>query len=241
MPDLEPWRWMLGALCALLLGVAKMGAPGVGTLTVPLMVLTAGDARLAPAWTVPILIVGDIFAVWYWRRHAAARALLSLAPWVAVGMVAGGFALSLSEPTLRRMVGVMVLSMLALNVARRLRPGILVDGHPSFYGMGAGFATTVATSAGPVMNMYLLMKRLPKEQFVATGAWFFFAVNLAKVPIYWSHDLFSRSSLLFDLTMVPAVICGSIGGVWLVRRIPQSFFDRLILVMTALSSILLFR
>ena len=34
------------------------------------------------------------------------------------------------------------------------------------------------------MSMYLLTRRLSKEQFVATGAWFFFTVNLAKVPVY---------------------------------------------------------
>jgi hypothetical protein len=166
---------------------------------------------------------------------------MSLAPWVAAGMAGGGLALSLSEPTLRRIVGLMVLSMLALNIVRRLRPGLQADGYPSLYGVAAGFATTVATSAGPVMNMYLLMKRLPKEQFVATGAWFFFGVNLAKLPIYWSHDLFSRASLLFDAYMVPAVICGSLGGLWLVRRIPQTLFDVLILGATGLSAILLFR
>jgi hypothetical protein len=33
------------------------------------------------------------------------------------------------------------------------------------------------------MNLYLLSQKLPKEEFVATGAWFFFFVNLSKVPI----------------------------------------------------------
>ena len=51
------WQWMLGALCAFLIGVAKTGAPGLGLLTVPLMVFAVGDARLSAAWTAPILIV----------------------------------------------------------------------------------------------------------------------------------------------------------------------------------------
>lgn len=241
MPDLFLWQWLLGALCAVLLGVAKMGTPGIATLTVPLMVMMVGDARLAPAWTAPMLITGDIFSVIYWRRHAEARALMSLAPWVAVGMAVGALAFGLTEAVLRRMVGAIVLGMLALNIARRVRRSPLVGGHPSFYGIAAGFATTVATSAGPVMNMYLLMKRLPKEQFVATGAWFFFAVNLAKQPIYWSYGLFSRSSLVFGAIMVPMVVCGSLLGLWVVRRIPQTLFDGLVLASTALATILLFR
>lgn len=241
MPDLAPWQWTLGVACAFLLGVSKTGAPGAGTLTAPLMVLAVGSARLSPAWTAPILIVGDVFAVTYWRRHAEARALFSLIPWVAVGMIAGGFALGLSELVLRRTIGVIVLSMLAVNIARRWNPGMRVEGHAPVYGAAAGFATTVATSAGPVMSLYLLTKRLPKEVFVATGAWFFFVVNVAKLPIYAAHGLFSRASFVFDAIMVPAVLCGAVAGLWLVRRIPQRTFELLIITLTAISSVFLFR
>ena len=241
MPDLAAWQWLLGGFCALLIGIAKTGAPGAATLTVPLMVLTVGDARLAAAWTAPILITGDIFAVAYWRRHAETRALFSLVPWVAAGMAVGAAALGLSEPVLRRILGVIVVTMLVLNLWRRWKPGIRVGGHASAYGIAAGFATTVANAAAPVMNMYLLTKKLPKEQFVATGAWFFLVVNVAKLPIYSAHHFFSRSSLLFDATMIPAVVAWALGGLWLVHRIPQRFFDGLILVMTVISTVILFR
>src|SRR5262245_3797818 len=151
MPKLEIWQWILGALCALTLGLSKTCMPGAGTLTAPLMVLTVGDARLSPAWTAPILIVGDVFAVTYWRRHTEARALLSLIPWVAAGMAGGAFALALDEHVLRLIVGAIVVSMLVVNVVRRLRPDLGVSGRPWIYGVVGGFATTVATSAGPVM------------------------------------------------------------------------------------------
>jgi uncharacterized membrane protein YfcA len=241
VPDLAPWQWALGIVCAFLIGLAKTGVPGVGTMTVPLMVLTVGDARLSAAWTAPILITADVFAVAYWRRHTETRALLRLAPWVAVGMAAGGLALSLSEPVLRRAVGTIVLAMVALNFAQRRGANLSAAAAAGFYGVLAGFATTVANAAGPVMSLYLLSERLPKEQFVATGAWFFFAVNIAKLPIYAAHGLFSRSSLVFDLTMVPPVVCGALGGLWLVHRIPQRAFEALVVAMTVVSSILLFR
>lgn len=241
MPDLASWQWALGTLCAFLIGLAKTGVPGVATMTVPLMILTVGDARQSAAWTAPILITADIFAVTYWRRHTETRALLRLIPWVAGGMAAGGLALSLSEPVLRRAVGVIVLTMLALNIAQRRGANLGAAGAAGFYGVAAGFATTVANAAGPVMSLYLLMQRLPKEQFVATGAWFFFVVNIVKLPIYAAHGLFSRGSLVFDLTMVPPVVCGALGGLWLVHRIPQRSFEAMVVAMTIVSSILLFR
>jgi uncharacterized membrane protein YfcA len=241
VPDLASWQWALGTLCAFLIGLAKTGVPGVATMTVPLMILTVGDARQSAAWTAPILITADIFAVTYWRRHTETRALLRLIPWVAGGMAAGGLALSLSEPVLRRAVGVIVLTMLALNIAQRRGANLGAAGAAGFYGVAAGFATTVANAAGPVMSLYLLMQRLPKEQFVATGAWFFFVVNIVKLPIYAAHGLFSRGSLVFDLTMVPPVVCGALGGLWLVHRIPQRSFEAMVVAMTIVSSILLFR
>lgn len=241
MPELATWQWVLGLCCALVIGVGKTGAPGLGTLTAPLMVLTVGDARVAAAWTAPMLIVGDVFAVICWRRHADARTLLSLLPWAAVGMVLGGAALSLSEPVLRRTLGVLVLTMLALNILKRWRPHLQLGRNPSFYGIATGFSSTIANSAGPVWNLYLLMRRLPKERFVATGAWFFFAVNLAKLPIYSWHQLFSRASLTFDVLMVPAILVGALGGLWVIRRIPQRTFEWLVMVLTAVSAIVLFR
>src|SRR5215471_4406146 len=197
IPHLAAWQWVLGAVTAFLVGVGKTGAPGVATIIVPLMVISVGDARAAAAWTVPILSTADIFAVWYWRRSAEAKTLFKLVPWVAAGMAGGAAALSLSEPIIRKIVASIVLIMLLIGLWRRSRE-VKVEGHSGTYGVVAGFASTIANGAGPVMNLYLLSKRLPKDIFVATGAWFFFVINLAKVPIYAFYHLFSRDSLTFD-------------------------------------------
>src|SRR5262245_18911077 len=135
MIHLQTWQWVLGVCCARMIGIGKTGAPGVSTLTVPLMVLTVGDARHSAAWTAPLLIVGDIFAVGYWRRHAESRQLFSLVPWVAVGMAAGGLALNVSDHTLRRVLVIVVLGMLVLSVIRRRNPGSPLPGHASLYGV----------------------------------------------------------------------------------------------------------
>jgi uncharacterized membrane protein YfcA len=89
--------------------------------------------------------------------------------------------------------------------------------------------------------MYLLSRKLPKEQFVATGAWFFLVINLAKTPIYAWHHLFSRRSFTFDFFMIPAVLCGALAGLWIVRRVPQRVFDWMIFLLTGVSAIILFR
>ena len=241
MPNLAPWQWLLGIFSAFMIGVAKTGAPGVGTMIAPLMVLTVGDARFATAWTLPVLSTADVFAVAYWRRHAEARQLFSLIPWVLVGIAGAAAALSLDEAVIRKIIGAIIVGMLAIYLWRRFSPTPQVAGNPAFYGICTGFASTLANAAGPVMNIYLLSRKLPKEKFVATGAWFFFVVNLLKAPVYAWHGLYSRESLTFDVLMVPAVLAGALAGRWLIRNIDQSMFEVLVIALTAVSCLFLFR
>jgi len=240
MPHLALWKWLLGGFSAFTLGAAKTGVPGGGTLVIPLMVLVVGNARFAAAWTAPLLSTGDVFAVIYWRRHADARKLLSLIPWVLIGGAGGALALNLDEHVLRRIVAVIVGGMLVLFILQRRGWFSTLSRGAYFYGIAAGFATVVANAAGPIMNMYLLTRRLSKEQFVATGAWFFFTVNLAKVPVYIWFGLFSWESLVFDAMMAPIVIVGGLAGLWLIRRVPQRVFEWLVVVLTAVSLYFLF-
>jgi uncharacterized membrane protein YfcA len=224
-----------------MVGMAKTGMPGLGILAVPMMVLTVGDARLAAGWSLPILCCADLFAVYYWRKHAAAGRLFSLMPWVMAGVVAGAITLSLPEKQLRPMVGIIILIMLCLYLWRRYRADTIPAAHPLPYGIAAGFSTTVANAAGPVMSLYLLSMRLPKEDFVATGAWFFFFINLVKVPIYAYQGMFSEQSLWFGVCVSPAVLVGALAGRWLISRIPAAVFEWSVIVLTAVSTILLLR
>jgi len=196
---------------------------------------------MATAWTLPVLSTADVFAVIYWRRHAEARQLFSLIPWVLVGIVGGAVALSLDEQIIRRIIGFIIVGMLLVYLWRRFSTARQVAGNPAFYGICTGFASTLANAVGPVMNLYLLTRKLPKETFVATGAWFFFVVNLLKAPVYAWHHLYSRASLTFDLLMVPAVLAGALAGRWLIRHMPQNVFEVLVIALTAVSCLFLFR
>ncbi len=242
MPELLWWQWALGALCAFLVGVAKSGVPGLGMVAVPLMILTVGDARASIAWLLPLLVLADLMALIFWRRHADLKLLLRLAPWVLAGLVAGGFALTLDERTMRPLIAGIILVMLAIYTIRRFRPDLISGSmRPEPYGIAGGFSTTVANAAGPVMNIYLLSMKLTKEQFMGNTVWFFAIINLFKVPVYAYHDLFTWKSLAFDAWLAPAVLIGAFTGRWLFMHIPQPVFEGFVIATTVLSTLLLFR
>ena len=90
LPDLTPLQWTVAAVAAVSIGIAKTGVPGFGIFAVPLFALLVGDAVGSAGWLLPLLIVADLFAVAYHRRHAQVGRLVELIPWVLVGMVLGG-------------------------------------------------------------------------------------------------------------------------------------------------------
>ena len=99
----------------------------------------------------------------------------------------------------------------------------------------------IGNAAGPVMALYLLSMRLPKNQFIGTAAWFFFIINLIKVPFHvvvW--NTITWPSFLFDILMIPAVAIGAYLGIWLVKLFPERVYRIFVIATTLLAAIFLF-
>ena len=114
---------VLAGLCALLVGVSKSGVPGAGILAVPVMAAIL-PARESTGFLLPLLIVGDVFAIVYWRRHVEWHRLFRLLPWTMAGVVAGFFALgAVTSRQLMPVIGLIVLAMIALRWWRESHAG----------------------------------------------------------------------------------------------------------------------
>src|SRR4029453_7421383 len=114
LADFHPGRFALAALAGVLVGVAKTGIPGFGILAVPLMVVAGGDARHSAGWLLPLLCLADLFAIAAYRRHADARRLFGLLPWVLGGIALGAITLAAPQRALRLLVAAIVIGMIAL-------------------------------------------------------------------------------------------------------------------------------
>jgi uncharacterized membrane protein YfcA len=102
----------------------------------------------------------------------------------------------------------------------------------------AGFTTMVGNLAGAFSNIYFLAMRLPKNTFIGTAAWLFFIINSFKIPFHiWSWETINNSSILKSLELVPFVLLGLVSGVYVVKRIKDDSYRKLILIFTALGGI----
>ncbi len=244
---LEPWQWALAVLGAFIAGLSKTGIAGLGILCVAIFTNLL-PAKQATGLVLPLLIVGDLYAVASYRQHTVWQHLWRLFPWTVLGVGLGTLTLGrLDDAAVRRLIGAIVVAMLALHVGRKWlgrrgsREEDLAAGAPLWLaaaaGVLAGFTTQVANAAGPVMILYLLAMRLPKLEFIGTGAVFFLCLNLFKAPFMAGLGMITPASLGVNLLLAPAVLAGAFAGRWLVQRLNQQWFEALVLGLTLLAGV----
>ena len=243
--ELTNGQWIILALSGLLIGMSKTGITGVGMMVVPLLANAFGG-RPSVGLLLPILIFADVFAVSWYNRHAQWKHILRLVPWAFAGIITATLVgKSISDQTFNRLLAILVIGGVGILVWQDIRSGKIKIPQSRWFagGMGlmGGFATMIGNAAGPLMALYLLSMRLPKNSYIGTGAWFFFIVNVSKVPLHvWSWKTITLSSFLLDVMMIPAITAGAFLGIWLVRLLPENYYRILVIVTTLLSALLLF-
>lgn len=236
--------FLLAALGAFLLGIAKSGVKGIAVFIVILFVFAFG-AKASTGVLMPLLIGGDIFAIIYYKKHADWKYIFILIPWMILGVILGTyFGNLLDENTFRLgMAGLILLTTLLLLYWERY-PLKQVPSHWSFsgsLGVLAGFTTMIGNLAGAVTNIYFLAMRLPKNVFIGTSAYVFFIINLFKVPFHvYVWETINLGSFLTSLSYFPFLFLGLFVGVKVVARINDKNYRKLILILTAIGSVVLF-
>lgn len=242
MPDLDPSAWLLLAAAAFGIGVSKSGLAGVGLVHVLVFAVVFG-ARRSTGILLPLLVVGDVCAVALVGRQVSWPLVRRLMGPALCGVLLGWVLLDrLDEAAFRPLIGWLVLGLAAGQILRMWRPDLLerVPHSAGFaWGMGilTGITTMVANAAGPVVALYLLALALPKDTLVATGAWFFLILNLAKLPFSAQLGLIEPETLGLDMLLAPLVVAGLVCGRAVVRRIPQRLFDTLLLAFTGVAAL----
>lgn len=112
--------------------------------------------------------------------------------------------------------------------ARRLTVG--------FFGVLAGMTTMAANAGGAAMSVYLVKLRVPMLAFMGTSSWFFFSLNLLKVPFLVGLGLLSGETLLANLWFVPALVLGAVAGIFIFRRLDQRWFTIIALTLSFLAA-----
>lgn len=235
--------WILAFLAAVILGISKSGIKGIAIIIVTLMAIAFG-AKESTGLIVPLLIVGDIFAVIYYNRHAQWKYIIRFLPWMLFGVLIGVLiGKDLNEETFKFGMAFIILGSVIMMYWWDRRKSKHVPTHWAFagsIGILAGITTMIGNLAGAFSNIFFLAMRLPKNEFIGTAAWLFFIVNVFKLPfhIFVWHTI-TPETLLINLKLVPGILIGLFLGVRLVKIIKDEFYRKMILILTAIGALLI--
>ncbi|WP_422858137.1 sulfite exporter TauE/SafE family protein [Flagellimonas sp. S174] len=236
----------LAALASFLMGLSKAGLKGLSIFNVTLMALAFG-AKSSTGLIMPLLLVGDVFAVSYYNRHTQWKYIIQFIPWMIIGILIGVFlGKDLPEKTFKLGMVIVIFISLGILFWWDRRKSQSVPKHWSFagfIGIVAGICTMIGNLAGAFTNIFFLAMRLPKNEFVGTAAWLFLITNLFKLPFHiWVWKTISYETLLIDLKLLPSIILGLFAGVVLLKKINDKNYKKFILLMTAIGAVaILFR
>jgi uncharacterized membrane protein YfcA len=239
MPALTLTQWLLAAVASIGIGISKAGFSGFSLLHVLIFAWLFG-ARGSTGIVLPMLIFGDISAVRTFHSHAQWRYIRRMLPPACVGVVAGALLMSrLSDAAYKPVIGWIILVLATLHLLRVARPAWFGDvphsrGFAWGMGLAAGATTMLANAAGPIFALYALAVGLPKFELVGTGAWFFFIMNVYKVPFSYALGLIHGQTLVLNVFLVPFIVVGVAIGRWLTHLVPQQLFNTLVLIFAAI-------
>ncbi len=226
----------------LFIGISKAGfGGGLGMLTTPLAVLSFGS-KDAIGIILPLLCAGDAFSLWnYWRKWDA-RNLKFLLPGVIGGIVIGVQLIGrFSARELNIAIGCIAVGFVLFQLMKEKifqAEGSFAPNHRVGVpiGIATGITSTFAHGAGPIVSMFLIPQRLPKEMFVATNVLIFTFVNWLKMPffcidqtqvnlpVFAPHALITSETLWTSAKFFPLVPIGVWLGVWMNRKFSEQAF-----------------
>lgn len=243
MSEITLLNFTIAAGCAFLLGVSKSGIKGIASLIVTGLALVYG-ARNSTGILMPLLLVGDVFAIIYYKRHVQKKYIIKLLPWMVIGVLVGVVGGSyVTEDLFKYGMASIIIFSVGLMYYWENKKDQNIPSHWTFgssMGLLAGFTTMIGNLAGAFSNIYFLAMRLPKNDFIGTAAWLFFLINSFKVPFHiWSWKTINSKSILISLQLVPFVIVGLVVGVYLVKKIENDNYRKLILLFTAIGGFMI--
>lgn len=227
----DPIFWAVAVVSVLITGVSKGGFGGLALLAVPLMALVISPVQAAGIM-LPILIVMDWVSVWSYRKHWDSTVLWLTLPGAAAGIVAGGLlARFVDDQFVRLCVGAIAVAFPVYAVLKPKSRASLAKGNQPLgvlSGVTAGFTSFIAHAGGPPFQAYAIPQGLEKRIYAGTAVMFFFVVNMVKVIPYALLGQFDTANLTTSLILIPLAPVGVLLGVWLVKRIDQTLFFRII-------------
>ena len=207
--------------------VAAVAGFGIGSLLTPVFALRYGTKLAVALVSIPHL-AGTALRLARLRAHVDRRVLISFGVLSAVGGLVGALLNARAEsPALTVVFGALLIfagGTSLFGLAQRMR-----FGRKTAWAAGAlsGVFGGLVGNQGGIRSAALLGFDIDKESFVATATAIALIVDGARMPVYVAVQHRAIAAAWLPVVVaVAAVLAGTIFGVRVLRRIPESVFRR---------------
>ena len=223
----------IAILSVILVAISKSGFGGaLGSLGLPVMVL-AFPPKLAIAILLPLYLITDIFVAYTWRKFPVLKILKLMVLGGLLGQVLGWICFEyLEDKYILILIGI-----LALITSIRYFKGIFfqdktikkIENIKSSLSRAigwcgfSGFSSFVALTGGIPAQIFLLPMGLERQLFVGTMSFYFLIINLAKLPFFFDLQLFTSTSIMLSIVVLPILPI----GIYLGKLLNKKLSDRL--------------
>lgn len=176
----------------------------------------------------------DIFALKAYWKYKDYEALKALIPAGLLGVIiAWSLAAYVTADILKLIIGInaiayVIYTYFSKAMEKQAKPHLKRDGW--VWGGLSGFTSTLAHAGALPMSLYLLPRKLPPFLMVAITTKFIAVINFAKIIPYFSLGQFSSQNLGLSLLFLPIALIGVLTGYWLLKRISQDIFYKIIYI-----------
>jgi hypothetical protein len=240
------WLVVAVAMAAFLAAGTVKGVLGVGLpmIAVPLIASVTSPAHAVALASVPIVVSNAWQAFHGGHMKDCVRRLWPMLAAVIAGAAVGVQILAtFDQQVVSGILGIVLVVFTALQAMPR---GFTLDARGERWlgpplGLLGGLLGGVSSLFGPLLILYLVALRMPKDVFIAAVALLFFTGSLPLFLGLVAHGILSPQQIALSALSSLPVIAGLVIGRRVRRHVPQALFEKALFVVLILIGLNLIR
>ena len=212
---------------------------GFGMIGLPILLFFFAASLIVPLIAM-LGIVNNLYVLYHCRHDVRPGIVLGLWAGAALGMPLGAYFLrTLDGPVIKIFVGVLMVILAAIMISGWQRPVKHLRTAIPPIGMFSGFLGGSTSLAGPPVVLFLANQAISKNQFRATLVAYFAGLALYAMLVFYLNSMLTLEHVRIWVGYLPLIILGTVTGVYLGDRIPETPFRRLVMLCAGAMGLLL--
>lgn len=225
-PTLAVYIFITVACAFVVKGLAGFGDPLISN---PLLAMKLDNKDISPS-LLPISLGLNAYIVLKNRKNFSSQIVLSIAPWVLIGIIPGTMLLKLGAPWIIKVVlGILIIGlgveMLTRDTAKQFQPNPVVKTVMCFLsGVTAGLF-----GINLLFLIYMERSTTDRRAFRANTCFVFLLENFFRTLVYIYNGIFTAFTLQIAAVCIPAAAAGMFVGGQIDKRLGESNIRKFII------------